>query len=417
MVSQAVRFRFPAVIAAAAFLFGSTAASAQGLNDSWNTLYGKYRGMEKSHIQPLFKGDLTFDPRDPMHRTAVDLAARYAAYRVYLDHLEKTVEGKRDNIRRAYQDIEKEIDDLKGKAQLQPLAELYGEKLREHTLEVIQFPNAKAIHKIHNARILAKLADLDQAKLADTLLTVLDDKKQNDGVHYYALVGLTAVLSHTPPIVNPNQETKCAESIVQFLNGLPPAPKEATQEQIDGYRFLRRQAVRALAQIHVPAINDKVRPALLLARFAGGDERISPPPRIDERLEASIGLARMKSAKSKGYQPDYAASMIGKFLSAFGTAANNDPKGKSPKRKRPWMIDAQRMLDALAALKADSGKDKFVEKVIANGTRILQAIRNDATADAGMLSWFLTNEGDSPSKELFKDVKDTTVKPAEAADK
>lgn len=416
MLLQAFRFRLPTALAVA-LLFGSATAWAQGLNDGWNQLNGQHRAVFKMTIQPLFKGELTFDPKDSQHLKAVDLAARYAAYRVYLDHLEKTVPNKRDNIARAFSEVEGEIDGLKGKTQMQPLADLYGEKLREHALEVIQFGNAKPIHKIHNARILDKMAELNQPKLADTLLTVLNDKNQNDGVHYYALHGLQTLLNHTPPILKPDQEAKCAESIVQFLNGLPPAPKEATPEEIDGIRYLRRQALRALAQIHVPAINDKVRPALVLARFAGGDERLSPPPRIDERLEAAIGLARMQSSKSKGYQADYAASMIGKFLSAFGTAANNDPKGNSPKRKRPWRHDAYRMSQALAALQTDSGRDAFVKKVIDNGNRILQAVQKDSTADAGVLSWFLTGDGDSPRRELFKDAKDTTVKPAEASDK
>src|SRR6185312_14029984 len=101
-----------------------------------------------------------------------------------------------------------------------------------------------------------------------------------------------------------------------------------------GFCLLRREAIRALAQIHMPAVSDKVRPALTLARFAGADGGIQPPPRIDERMEAALGLARMQAAQDKQYQIDYAAGQIGRCLGAFAQKANEEKDKKDWERTR-----------------------------------------------------------------------------------
>lgn len=417
MIAHVSRFRLIAVLSGAWALASASLASAQSLNEGMTELKNRYRN-QSTLINNLFKGNIKADPRDKQHIEAIDLAAKWDTHRVYLDHLENPAPNSRETIARAYQECASNIAAItKNAAQMQPLADLYGEKLREHALEVIQWDKAKPIHKIHNARVLAESAKLGQGKLADTLLKVLEDKNQNGAVALYTLQGLGELLAQTPAVLNKDQEAKCGAGIVAFLNGLTPPPKKASPAEIDGFRYLRREGVRALAQIHVPLVNDKVRPALVLARFAGGDERIQPPPRIDERLEAAIGLARMKSSAGKGYQADYAANMIGKFLSAFGSVANNNPKGGANQRRRPWKHDAYRMSVALEALKADSGKDKFVGEVITKGNHILQAVMQEKPANAGDLSWFTTAQGESPNKELFKNVADSTVKPAEASEK
>ena len=399
------------------------AARAQTLSDGMNVLDAKYR-THRGLLRDLFKGTLQADPNDRAHAEAIDTEARYVTYRVYLDHLE----GQPGRIDKAYKDFEGDIKDLTTGARnpqlMQPLADVYRDKIRIHALEVIQFDKAKPIHKIHNARVLAKVAELGQGKLAETLVTVLQDDKQNGGVHYYALQGLRHLLAlaqrqQQPPLLSKDDEAKCAEAIIAFLGRNPNLPAGAPQQEIDGFRILRREGVRALAQIHTPSFSDKVRPALTLARFAGADESIQPPPRIDERMEAALGLARMPSAKNQQYQPDYSAGMIARFLGAFFTEAESQ-REKTTDRTRAWKKDASQLIEALAALKADSGKNAYVSQVVDRATGLLDRIVRGTELDAGQKTWFTTPQSDPPSKELFKGTADSAVKsgkPAEPAEK
>ncbi len=340
-------------------------------------------------------------------------------YRVYLDHLEVPTPRNENRIDKAFKDFEGDLKDIslaKVPQAMQPLADVYRDRIRVHALEVIQFEKAKPIHKIHNARILAKVVDLGQGKqLAETLLTVLQDDKQNGGVQYYALHGLRNLLGlaqkqQAPPLLSKDDEAKCAEAIIAFLGRKPNLPAGAPQQEIDGFRILRREGVRALAQIHTPAFSDKVRPALTLARFAGADESIQPPPRVDERMEAALGLARMPSAQNKQYQPDYAAGMIARCLGVFLTEAESQ-RERTTDRTRAWKIDAAHLIDALAALKADSGKNAYVSQVVDRATGLLNRIVKGTELDAGQKTWFTTSASDPPSKELFKGAADTAVKP------
>jgi hypothetical protein len=418
MVSHTSRFRRILGLAAGVlFLSSLGTAPAQSLSDGFRVLDDKYRKYS-SLLREMFKGTTRVDPNDPQHADAIDTAARYATYTVYLNHLE----GKPGAINKAFGEVEKDIESIKkDREQMQALGEVFRDKLRIHAEEVLKYDKAKPIHKIHNARILAKAAEMGQGKpLAETLVAMLQDDKQNDGVHFWILRGLRTLLAQvqpgqTPPLLSKDDETKCAAAILDFLNRKTPPSAGASQEEKDGFLYLRREAVRALAQIRTPSFNDKVRPALVLARFAGDDERIQPPPTIDERLEAAIGLARMVSGPNKDYQPDYAAGQVAKSLGVFVQKA--EAERSSPDRTKPWRVGAARLNEALAALKADSGgKDKYITQVVDRGTKLLQAVERGAQANTNELTWFTTSQSDPPSRELFKGAADTAVKPVKPAE-
>jgi hypothetical protein len=395
------------------------AAWAQSLNEGFDALSAKVR-LHRQLVPRLLKGTETANPSDKTHVEALDVTARYHTYRVFLEHLE-TPDPKRPTrtIDRAISDFENDLKFLKdNKPNTQAAIDIFRNKVGLHALEVIQFDQAARVHKIHNARILAEIAKLGEPKLAETLVTVLKDDKQNDGVRYYVLRGLRNLLAlakpgQMPPLLKEEQKTQCAEALVEFLEHRQGPPKGAAQEEIDGFCLLRREAIRALAQIHTPAVSEKVRPALVLARFAGADGGIQPPPRIDERMEAALGLARMQADKQ--YQADYAACQIGRCLGAFGQKANEE-KNKEGERTRPWKIDAYHLNAALAALKGISGKDPYVAQVIEKGTRLLDEVMKGEQANTNDVTWFTTPQGDPPNKELFKGDADSVVKPAQPAE-
>ncbi len=405
---------------------------AQTLSDGMKALEDKYRS-QRTFIAQLFKGQGQADPNDRSHVEAIDIYARYNTYRVYLEPLE----GQPGKIDKAFKEFEGDIADInKNKPATQSLADIYREKVRVHALEVIQHDKAKPIHKIHNARILAKVAELGEGKLAETLCELIrDDPKAaekdatkkdgvNDGVRYYALRGLHTLLAQASPqqmqpLLSQEEKGKCAEAILQLLERKPNLPAKPTTEELDGYRLLRREAIRALSEIHTPSFSDKVRPALVLARIAGDDERIQPPPRLDERMEASIGLARMISAQGKNYESDYAAGQIAKCIGKVAQQVTAELNAERKEHRHPWKVLAARLNEALAALKADSGKHAYVANVCNRGMKVLQLIAAGRAVGADDLTWFTTPQSDPPSKELFKGDADSAVKPAgsEAAEK
>lgn len=430
---MAPRFRcFAWVVAlAAAVLLAAPGGQtrAQTLQEGSNELYKKFRAV-KRRTDDFFRALEKVDPNDPAHVEAIDVLAKKYTYSVYLDNLD----SEPNKIDRDYQDFArdlKRIRDSRDPQTMQPLAEVLSEKVGIHALEVLKFPQARPIHKLHNARLLAKTAELGQGTLAKPLLEALKDPAQNDGVRYYVVRGLGTLLkqsqppddefAESKPALTKEQATQCAEAIVAFLEQKKGPAKNAPEEEIDGFRWLRREAVRALAQIRWPrTLDDKVRPALVLARFAGNDERIQPPPRIDERLTAAIGLARMKPGKDMLYQADYAASQIAKCLGALAQAVDDErstPMGAG-EAAHPWKHYATELKDALAALKKYNAKDMFVAKVVNRGGPLLDLVIKGVRIDANEQTWWTSSEIDPPSKELFKGASDSTVKsapPGEAA--
>lgn len=383
-------------------------ARAQTLEEGWSKLDAKHKTVHL-RARGLLNGTERFDPNDPSQIEAVDVQAKYYTYGVYL----RKLDSEAGAIKRDFDAFEKDVDVIE-KNNLQSVGEVLRDKVRIHALEVLQFKNAQPIHKVHNARVLVKIAKLGQPLLADTLVKVLNDSQQNDGVRYYVFQAMGTLL----PQVQPPEQTKCAEAIAAFLKERKGPDKNAPKGEFEGFRSLRREAIRALAKIHTPAFNDKVRPALVLARFAGNDESIQPPPRIDERVEAALGLARMQPGKDNRYQPDYAAGQIAKCLGSFSLAFVAERQGEKPDEKKeiwthPWRVEAARLKDALEAMKKNIVKNDYVAQIANRGVPLVGKVMTLATIDPNEISWWRSTQSDPPSKELFQGSPDSVVKPAQ----
>ncbi len=416
---MAARFRVldgvvPLVVSATLAIVAG-GARAQSLEEGWSQL-DRPSSTAHGRFLNMLKGE-KYNSDDKDQARAVDLVAKRHAYGVYLNHEKMMQPGEIEKAMKEFDGYIQSIVNAREREALQPLSDAFRDKVRLHAREVIEYKSARPVHKIHNARLLAKVAVLGQPELADTLIAVVKEPSQNDGVRYYSFRALATLLSQVQagtsnPLLNKEQLAKCAEMLVDFLEQRKGPPKTAPIEEINGFRILRREAIRALAQIHTPAINDKVRPALVLARFAGDDERIQPAPRIDERVEASIGLARMRANKDKLYRPDYAAGQIAKCLGAFGQMANKERASKEVAATRPWRIEATLLKESLETLKAESGSDKYVAQVVDRAGQLLTDVVNgrDFSKD---LTWWTAPENEPTSKELFQGSADSTVKPAE----
>jgi hypothetical protein len=385
---------------------------AEGM-DAMRAQYYKHRQL----IGQLLKGTVEADPKDKDHTEAVDALAKYATL-LFLSDLDQKAPGKMASF---YLDFDRNVNSIVGgKDKTRSLAQMYAHQIIIHSKQVLQ--DGRPIAQVNCARVLARLADLKQGELADALVDVIKDPKLNIAVKYYAFRGLYTLLhfpapaAPDPPVVNKAQEAKAVAALVEFVQRKVPFTAGTPRAELDGYRVVRREAIRALAQAHDPAVGAD-RPALLLLRIVGRDEGVVPEPRLDERLEAAVGVARMKSAAAKDYQPDYAALVLGKFVVEFVTAANgNSGKDKASERARPWRVDAARLGEALEALKADT-KDKYVQGVVGQALRPLAGVENGSKPgpdSTPLNTWLAGNE--PPHKELFKGVPDSAIKEAAAGE-
>jgi hypothetical protein len=399
-------------------LCGTT--GAQSLNEGMEALNKKER-EHHTLIKALFVGQAALDPKIPQHIEAVETAAKMITYRYALEVIDKEP-GKIDKV---YRDFGTDLSYIQRyKPTTQELGKMYSNRVMTYALEVINLPSAKPIARVNAARTMARLPELGQAELADALVEALKlplkQEQGRDGVRYWILRGMRDLLalpaSGPNPVLSKEQEDKIALALLEFLDQKAPVSASAPAEELEGFRMLRREAVRALAQFRRPLINPKARPALVLARFAANDASIQPPPRFDERLEAALGLAALRPDKKEAanYQADCAMQQIGLFIAEFGHASDQNLEVKFVfERTRPWKIDAARLTEALTAMKAEV-KDPYVAKSTDVALRVVNLVGQRKLAGAGDLSWFTSPENAAPNQELFKGMADSTIKPAPA---
>src|SRR5262245_22972342 len=121
-----------------------------------------------------------------------------------------------------------------------------------------------------------------------------------------------------------------------MINRKVAVSDDIPREEKEGFRVVQREAVRALAMNHRPATTDDKggiveSPALTLLRVARVDG-VAPEPRLDARVDAAAGVARMSPKTFEAYQSDYAAHQLGWFVADFAQATNNE--------KGPWKAEA-----------------------------------------------------------------------------
>ncbi len=289
--------------------------------------YAKWNGVWAKMIN----GDPPADPTNAQHQQAIDVAAKYFAYRLTWGY-----EREPGKINDLFRELNSTLESIhNGKEKTQKTGELFTNKLIAHASDVLK--TNKAVSRLNGARLLtrivdqapfetqadvvARLAGTNEADLADVLTTAINDPAQIDAVKYWAFRALRYLLAlpqPAAPVLPRAKEEAALEAVVKFLQDrnkeLPP---ETPQAQIDGLRMVQREAIAALAMGRFPTQADKSRPAWLLLKVAARDG-ILPEPRLDSRIEAAIGTARARADLDKDYQPDYAAHQLALFVADFG---------------------------------------------------------------------------------------------------
>ena len=402
------------------------------LGDGQNALKTEYE-VRAPIWTKLLNGDVA-DPANPQHQQAVDTAAKWATFRLTWGS-EKDPAKIGDTLR--ISDVVREFGDnlqtIRGAREKgQKTGEMFIKQVIVHGLEVMQWRGpvaringARLLARIpeqgvseSQAEVLARLAGTNQGDLADAYATIIKDPAQIDAARLYAFRGLRFLLAlppQTPPALPRDKEEAAVGAVVKFLQDRNKAPAPGTpQEEIDGYRYVRREAIQALAQCRYPTLADKTHTTWLLLKVAARDD-IHPEPRIDERVEAAIGVTHALPDFDKDYQPDYAAHQLGLFVVDFGARYIQAKQLGAEDAALPWKVEASRLIEGLELMKAQSQKNAHVARVVDESLKLLTKIEKALQPNPSDLEQVLQTEA-SPSQQLYKGDANTVVKPANRKD-
>jgi hypothetical protein len=354
----------------------------------------------------LFRGEGVDEKND---QGFLDRVARYHVMRVVVvertphpKEMYKVVEEFRSLIKSAvgdnWKNKDKEIQENHDK-----FLSLFGRELVKSFQKVLALPvedfNPKEYESmlVHTSLMLEPLGQVGQPEVATFLAGLVKDPKiparakeppkesknadmrinsVKDVIRLYAFKGLRECFMARPPEVfsftqDPEREAIVdrLQPIVDFLAGPPTLAATASEDEVAAFRYIRREAVRALAEtrLHsVPFLDGKTLKAPVahaLARVLAGDKAgMAPPPRLSERLEAAIGLCQMKGEVEANrtavikLQPDLVVGLVGKTVVELAQAYQQDypnidlKTGKLP--RQAWKAYADRMGYALKDLQA-----------------------------------------------------------------
>jgi hypothetical protein len=377
-------------------------------------LKSKAASFKNPSVNDLLKGAVEADPNSEHHKGALEAEARLMAHRIYFDEAHKPTAGASDtadSIHKIFVDYERDIALLadKDKAmRLENARKMFTHSILELGKEVLKKemgrrPAPRPIVVMNTVRMMARTADLGMAETAEVLAAVLRNPPAgNQGAQYWAARGLRDLLEKSPEVLGPPQMDATAQALADFIDKRVTFTEGAPLQEIDGYRSLRREAIRALA-LTGQASGSKGKPAWVLVKVMSAYD-ITPKPRMDERAEAAIGVARMRG-KNADYRTDYAAQLIVAFVRDFATFYQTDYK--SGKSGLPCKILAARLGDELKLLKDQAG-DMYVSSAVDKLLDPLAAMEGDRAVSSDQLRQWLDGNK-APNQVLFKSDPYTTV--------
>src|SRR5262245_53999517 len=302
----------------------------------------------------------------PVDKNALDLAAQYYAYRLTWTELQGKIHG-------VVQDAIKELDaNRRDERKTNEAVQIFNSALLAHLKEVL--PNPRYIASVNAAIILAHMAKLGQEEVCDALAEALNDKDMNGGTKLYAARGLYDffMLAFPGPeqeavyFKDKEREARCIKALLAALDMKLPQSPPPTAEAVEGLRYLRREVIRALGVSRHPAVLDakgisQGNTALALIKVLRNDG-LNPPPRLDEQVDAAVGLAMLKMMPNKDYKPaneyqlDVGAYHLGRFIVEFARRhqSRKEDTEKDKAHAQPWKTSGARLQLALEAINKEA---------------------------------------------------------------
>jgi len=323
----------------------------------------------------------------------------------------------------------KRIVDAKAQTQDPAFANAYSPVLvtrfRELTnMNVVANPRALSI----GLQMLPTLAKLQTEGISDYLVELIDpDKGKHDVVKLWAIRALreympvetwgepfdSTLLQNKPKMARKKGDEARIDVLSRFI--LRPLPANATAEEIDAYRYLRKEALETLGQAGAPAVaaigalgkvDGPVAPLLLRVLIP---KNMMPETTLLERNEAALGLCNMNPKLLEKYEPAAAYHFIGSTLAELGTAYNADFPNfvKTDDTRRPpqlpWRITMKRWEQAAGKLVKNSNKDKravALEERVKNMVKAAISPTTPATINPRDIAELIKLEA-SPTESFF----------------
>jgi hypothetical protein len=359
----------------------------------------EYRAA-RGDLNKLGYGERPFQEKD---KKLLEWVAQYHVYRVTCYN---TVQRSPKLMLEVHEDLKREIKRvLDNRTKNAEFRKNFAEQLVICFREVMKLEFAKnRLACVHAALMLPELAKLQEPVIGPFLVSVINDPKQHDAVKLYATRALGQFFparEFMPGVDTSNKdledrkkvELAYVDALVSFIHRTWDGQSFADAEAV---QFVRKEAIKALAQAQVPAIEVKGKQGKIYGRVAetllevlAPKPVLYPPPSLKEKVEAAIGLCQIKISPISLYQPDEAVYRVGKFLVEFGTMYNSDLNlfiGGGKEAKTPaltWKIHGERIKMALADMANNSrGKADDNAKKLSNGlTNYFNSISKYAKID------------------------------------
>jgi hypothetical protein len=246
-------------------------------------------------------------------------------------------------------------------------------------------PEAQVV--VNAAMMLPELAKGGREEVSDLLADLVRDPNRHDAIKLYALRGLGEYFAANnfddanAPKVGPladadrkQRDARRVQTVLDFLKRKPPLTPDMTPEQVEAVRYVRREAVRALIPLRVPALdvdakkNKVLAPVAvaLLGVLATKGEGTELPPSLGERVDAAVALCHMKGARIGEFDQRLAVAFVALALADFGTdynldfknvALNPSERGTKPGALHPWLANTERLSAGLKELEKTTQND------------------------------------------------------------
>jgi hypothetical protein len=206
-----------------------------------------------------------------------------------------------------------------------------------------------AIVKINATRMLSIVGKSGYEPVAVYAAEIINDPNQRDEVKVYALQALQHLFAVPHPELdnksvfgnNTQAEEGPIKALIAFITRKPTYGPDASEEEVNAYRYLRREAIIALGKVRHAIFRDRqtaeirALPGLVLLRVANSDVSLNPAPSLSERIEALAGYLNMQGDKEQNM--DFAAGYIATALRDLVVEfkASRTPEKPKPDDKNP----------------------------------------------------------------------------------
>jgi len=230
--------------------------------------------------------------------------------------------------------------------------------------------------RVNAARMLSILARSGYDGVADAAVDILKNPDQIDAVKLYALKALKHLFA-VPNRERPersvfsgpdgsDREAKAIVALIDFVARKPAMTTDTPKNEVDAYRYLRREAVEALGLVRKPIVRGQglnaqviAEPALWLLRVANADKNLVPSPSLSERVEGLVGYLHLNPDKDENM--DYATRYVAAAFRDITTeyinrkaldkpkADDKAPTARFPEERdyHPWRLTANRLQIAI----------------------------------------------------------------------